>query len=171
MNLQVTSVIAQLSQFKHPQLQEFLLNASLPLAPDCRSLHSTLQNVSCFKIITIHCSSVTLFCVKYFTHTFTVRPVKLGFHIIFWIIPQVEFEGKQIWIYEHTNMTGIPQITLKITCVSLACGQRRISGGCFSPPESTQVERSDDRKYVCVPRLCFLGLAINIIWKTPSMMP
>ncbi|XP_073241369.1 FHF complex subunit HOOK interacting protein 2A-like isoform X1 [Porites lutea] len=44
-NLQVTSVIAQLSQFKHPQLQEFLLNASLPLAPDCRSLHSTLQNV------------------------------------------------------------------------------------------------------------------------------
>ncbi|KAL9983987.1 hypothetical protein ACROYT_G006237 [Oculina patagonica] len=44
-NLQVTSVIALLSQFNHPQLQEFLLNASLPLAPDCRSLHSTLQNV------------------------------------------------------------------------------------------------------------------------------
>lgn len=44
-NLQVTSVIALLSQFKHPQLQEYLLNATLPLAPDCRSLHTTLQNV------------------------------------------------------------------------------------------------------------------------------
>ena len=63
-NLQVTSVIAQLSQFKHPQLQEFLLNASLPLAPDCRSLHSTLQNVSCFKMITIYYSSVILFYVN-----------------------------------------------------------------------------------------------------------
>jgi len=41
----VTSVIALLTQFNHPQLQEFLLSASLPLAPDCRSLHSTLQNV------------------------------------------------------------------------------------------------------------------------------
>ena len=57
MNLQVTSVIALLSQFKHPQLQEYLLNASLPLAPDCRSLHSTLQNVS----------------MSFFTHT--VKPV------------------------------------------------------------------------------------------------
>lgn len=44
-NLQVTSVIALLSQFNHPQLQEFLLNASLTLAPNCHSLHSTLQNV------------------------------------------------------------------------------------------------------------------------------
>ena len=78
-NLQVTSVIAQLSQFKHPQLQEFLLNASLPLAPDCRSLHSTLQNVSWYKIV-IHYSSGTLFCVKYCTDTFIVKPVKLGSH-------------------------------------------------------------------------------------------
>ena len=105
MNLQVTSVIAQLSQFKHPQLQEFLLNASLPLAPDCRSLHSTLQNVSCFKIITIHYSSVTLFYVKYFTHTFTVRPVKLGFHIIFWIIYASSRDWRQtnldIWKHQH----------------------------------------------------------------------
>ncbi|KAK2572972.1 FHF complex subunit HOOK interacting protein 2A [Acropora cervicornis] len=44
-NLQVTSVIALLSQFNHPQLQEYLLNATLPLAQDCRTLHSTLQNV------------------------------------------------------------------------------------------------------------------------------
>ena len=138
MNLQVTSVIAQLSQFKHPQLQEFLLNASLSLAPDCRSLHSTLQNVSCFKIITIHCSSVTLFCVKYFTHTFTVRTVKLRFHIIFWIIPQVEFEGKQIWIYENTNTTGIPQITLQITCVSFSLQtQTYFRWLLLSEPEST----------------------------------
>ena len=45
-NLQVTSVIALLSQFQHPQLQEYLLNATLPLAPDCHTLHLTLQNVS-----------------------------------------------------------------------------------------------------------------------------
>lgn len=45
-NLQVTSVIALLSQFNHPQLQEYLLNATLPLAQDCCTLHSTLQNVS-----------------------------------------------------------------------------------------------------------------------------
>lgn len=35
-------------------------------------------------------------------------------------MPQVEIEGKQIWIYENTNTTGIPQITLKITCVSFS---------------------------------------------------
>ena len=67
-NLQVTSVIAQLSQFKHPQLQEFLLNASLPLAPDCRSLHSTLQNVSCFKLL--HYSSATLLCQVSYTYIY-----------------------------------------------------------------------------------------------------
>jgi len=44
-NLQVTSVIALLTQFKHPQLQEYLLNGTLTLAKDCRSLHLTLQNV------------------------------------------------------------------------------------------------------------------------------
>lgn len=44
-NLQVTSVIALLSQFNHPQLQEYLLNATLSLAQDCRTLHLTLQNV------------------------------------------------------------------------------------------------------------------------------
>lgn len=44
-NLQVTSVIALLSQFRHPQLQEYLLTATLPLTPGCRTLHLTLQNV------------------------------------------------------------------------------------------------------------------------------
>ena len=36
-------------------------------------------------------------------------------------------------------------------CCSLACGHRRISGRRFSSPK--WVERSDDRKYVCVRRL------------------
>ena len=50
-NLQVTSVIALLSQFNHPQLQEYLLNATLSLAHDCRTLHLTLQNVSICRLI------------------------------------------------------------------------------------------------------------------------
>ena len=39
----------------------------------------------------------------------------------------------------------------KDPCCSLACGHRRISGGRFSSPK--WVERSNDRKYVCVRRL------------------
>ena len=38
----------------------------------------------------------------------------------------------------------------KDPCCSLACGHRRISGRRFSSPK--WVERSDDRKYVCVRR-------------------
>ena len=45
MNLHVTSVIAVLAQFSHPNLHEYLLNPHLPLQPGCRSLHSTLENV------------------------------------------------------------------------------------------------------------------------------
>ena len=41
--------------------------------------------------------------------------------------------------------------SFKDPCCSLACGHRRISGRRFSSPK--WVERSDDRKYVCVRRL------------------
>ena len=43
------------------------------------------------------------------------------------------------------------QYSFKDPCCSLACGHRRISGRRFSSPK--WVERSDDRKYVCVRRL------------------
>ena len=43
------------------------------------------------------------------------------------------------------------QYSSKDPCCSLACGHRRISGRRFSSPK--WVERSDDRKYVCVRRL------------------
>ena len=39
----------------------------------------------------------------------------------------------------------------KVPCCSLACGHRRISGRRFSSPK--WVEKSNDRKYVCVRRL------------------
>ena len=43
------------------------------------------------------------------------------------------------------------QYSSKDPCCSLACGHRRISSRRFSSPK--WVERSDDRKYVCVRRL------------------
>ncbi|XP_020893366.1 protein FAM160B1 isoform X2 [Exaiptasia diaphana] len=44
-NLHVTSVIALLAQFSHPNLHEYLLNPHLPVKPGCTTLYSTLENV------------------------------------------------------------------------------------------------------------------------------
>lgn len=44
-NLQVTSVLAVLAQFPHPQLHEYLLNPTLPLASDTTSLSGVLREV------------------------------------------------------------------------------------------------------------------------------
>lgn len=80
------------------------------------------------------------------------------------MIPQVEFEGKQIWMYENTNMTVFP----------LTCGHADVFlvvASLHLNPLSGGEKRRLEIVYVCVHRLCFLGLVISIIWETPSMMP
>ncbi|XP_018006360.1 FHF complex subunit HOOK interacting protein 2A [Hyalella azteca] len=45
-NLQVTSLVASLAQLPHPQLHEFLLNPTVPLAAGARTTYSVLHDVS-----------------------------------------------------------------------------------------------------------------------------
>ncbi|KAF2360103.1 Retinoic acid induced 16-like protein [Trinorchestia longiramus] len=45
-NLQVTSVVANLALLPHPQLHEYLLNPLLPLAAGVRTLHGVLRTVA-----------------------------------------------------------------------------------------------------------------------------
>ena len=58
MNLQVTSVLALLSQFPHPYLHEYLLNPTLSLTPGTTSLSTVLREV---------CSSILPFCIHVYT--------------------------------------------------------------------------------------------------------
>lgn len=44
-NLQLTSVISKLCALPHPNVHEYLLNPTVPLAPDARSLHGSLKKV------------------------------------------------------------------------------------------------------------------------------
>ena len=45
LNLQITSLITKIALFPHPHLHEFLLNPSLPLKENCRSLFSELHRI------------------------------------------------------------------------------------------------------------------------------
>lgn len=45
LNLQITSLITRVCLFPHPNLHEYLLNPSLPLKENCRSLFSELHRI------------------------------------------------------------------------------------------------------------------------------
>ena len=51
----------------------------------------------------------------------------------------------------------------KFTSHTVACKLRRISGGRVAPPVTFRVQRSDDRKYVCVCRLATQGIVSAVV--------
>ena len=62
----------------------------------------------------------------------------------------------------HSAKSGQRKVK-KFTGHTVACKLRRISGGRVAPPVTFRVQRSDDRKYVCVCRLATQGIVPAVV--------